>query len=492
MAILPTEKALREKLDSYVSARLIYPTKKLTRPTLIHDSVHGTNSYMPHEMAMLDQPLLQRLRRISQTDVASFVFPAGNHNRFEHTVGVTAIAGKMCQAIFAKNADLCNNYLYNPEYFNNNCRFAAILHDCGHGPFSHQSEVIYGPVLERIKKENPKLEHAVPHEILSYLIATGQPMRDFNRLIIKGMYNIDIDLDLVGEMIVGYINPARSKIFAFLVDIINGAFDADKLDYLLRDAHSTGVMVALDVPRLMYTLDVVTDDEDFYHLAIDISGVSAIEEIIFNKMMLTSIVYQHQKVRAAGCVLKTIFSESKRFNTILDYLTATDDEVFTLSGESDEVSTLLDMLKTRNFPKRALCLAGGTMEESERVHEIAEQLKIPAVVERVKDEIAAEVMLTNGIDIPTERIWIDMPSVPRFHEINDCFIKSGRNERIRLSDVSPTDKWVAAFSESKWRGFIYTMQEYQEQVAHAAVKVLEKEFGIHLNKMSLLLCKIDN
>jgi len=489
---LYTEKQLRDKIDNYVSKKLVIPTHKIPRSTLIHDSVHGTNSYAPHEIAMLDQPLLQRLRRISQTDVASFVFPAGNHNRFEHTVGVTAIAGKMCQAIFAKNKDLCNNYLYNTDYFNNNCRFAGILHDCGHGPFSHQSEVIYGNSLQRIKEENKVLRNAVPHEILSYLIATSEPMRDFNRKVIKGMYGVDIDLDFVGEMIVGYINPERSKIFSFLVDIINGAFDADKLDYLLRDAHSTGVMVALDVPRLMYCLDVVTDYEDNYHMAIDISGVSAIEEIIFNKMMLTSIVYQHQKVRAAGCVLKTIFAESKRFNNVLDYLDATDDEVYTLSGENEEVMTLLDMLKTRNFPKRALCLASNTIDIPEKIHEISEKLKDKSYGEKIKEKIVETILSDSGREIPTERIWIDIPSVPRFHEITDCFIKSGRNEIIRLSDVSPTDKWVAAFSESKWRGFVYTMQEYQEVVANASTKVFSEEFGINFNRMARVLCKIES
>ena len=487
-----TERALKQQINEYVSGKLIYPTKIGRKPTLIHDSVHGTNSYQPHEMAMLDQPLLQRLRRISQTDVANFVFPAGNHNRFEHTVGVTAIAGKMCEAVFAKNADLCNNYLYNPKFFINNCRFAAILHDCGHGPFSHQSEVVYGQLLDRVRVENPILANAAPHEILSYYIATSKALRDFNKKVIKGMYDIDIDLDLIAEMIVGYINPSRSKIFSFLVDIINGAFDADKLDYLLRDAHSTGVMVALDIPRFMYTLDVVTDDEGSYRLAIDISGVSELEEIIFNKMMLTSIVYHHQKVRAAGAVLKTIFEESKRFNDIEDYLNATDDEIYTLSGESREVIALLDMLKTRNFPKRALCLSTKTVDEYEKVSEIADKLKDKALQERLKEKIVEDVYAKTKVEVPAERIWIDIPSVPRFHEINDCFIQSGRNESIRLSDVSPTDKWVASFAESKWRSFMYTMEEYQEVVARSALEVFEEEFGVHFNNMALLLCKIDN
>jgi hypothetical protein len=80
-----SEDFVRETIDDYIGKQLAeYQHIKVNNPKVIHDSVHGTNIFHPYEIAFLDLPIVQRLRRISQTDVASFVFPAGNHNRFEH------------------------------------------------------------------------------------------------------------------------------------------------------------------------------------------------------------------------------------------------------------------------------------------------------------------------------------------------------------------------------------------------------------------------
>lgn len=147
------------------------------------------------------------------------------------------------------------------NYIFNNCRVAAILHDCGHGPFSHLSEQIYGSQFNKIKKKNKVLRGASAHEILSYFIATSKPLKKFNKEIINGVYKIEIDLDFVGSMIVGYIDKKNKELneYGYAVELINGAFDADKLDYILRDAHTTGIHMALDLPRLMHTLDVIPD-----------------------------------------------------------------------------------------------------------------------------------------------------------------------------------------------------------------------------------------
>lgn len=485
-----TESVLKNEVDKYVEIKLKNVSKNIIRgPKVIHDSVHGTNMFQPHEIALLDLPIIQKLRRISQTDVASFVFPAGNHNRFEHTVGVTVVAGQMVDTIFSKSI---NDILLNikKENIYNNCRAAAILHDCGHGPFSHLSEQVYGNQFTEIKKNNKIFAGASPHEILSYFIATSTPMKEYNEDVIKGKYGIDINLDFVGEMIVGYIDKSRRPSLGFAVEIINGAFDADKLDYILRDAHSTGICMALDLPRLMYTLDVLPDKEKVNRLAIDISGVSALEEIVFNKMMLTSTIYHHQKVRAAGCVVKSVLQGCSLFEKATDYLNYTDDQVFNI--DNPNIKIYLKMLQNRDLPKRAFCFSPRTLEEVHMQREIMVYLEDDKIKQDIIENISTYIKNKNGKNVPSSIIWIDSPKNPSFKEATQCIIKSegASNNYILLRDVFPTDDWVRAFSENKWQGFVYTMPEYCSLVAEASQDIFEQIFQTKFNTFAKRLCKI--
>lgn len=487
-----TETDYKALINTYVSAQLKeYKPKLISTPKVIHDSVHGTNIFYPHEIAFLDLPIIQRLRRISQTDVASYVFPAGNHNRFEHTIGVTAISGQMVEAIFSKQNNPLSEDI-DKSFIFNNCRIAAILHDCGHGPFSHLSEQVYEKSLDTIKQKNVVLQGASAHEILSYYITTSEPLKEFNDTIIKGKYNINIDLDFIGEIIVGYIDRKQKSALAFAVEIINGAFDADKLDYILRDSHSTGIRMALDLPRLMYTLDVIKDEQGLNRLAIDISGVSALEEIVFNKMMLTSALYHHHKVRAAGCILKDIFRSSDKFNVPVDYLYYTDDQIFNIDNTSKITIKNLSMLKNRNIPKRAFCFSSRTLKNVSDLQKIMAVLEEDEKRQAIIDNISSYIRNNLNSDVPNYEIWIDSPKNPKFKEATQCIIKSegSENNYLLLRNVFPTDDWVRAFSENKWQGFVYTLPENCEVVSAASKYVFENVFEIEFNDLSNKLCKI--
>lgn len=485
-----TENDYRGLINEYVYSQLKDCKANIIKaPKVIHDSVHGTNIFYPHEITLLDLPIIQRLRRISQTDVASYVFPAGNHNRFEHTIGVTAIAGQMVDAIFLKHRDCLKQ---DKSFIFNNCRVAAILHDCGHGPFSHLSEHVYEKSFESIRQKNPILSGASAHEILSYYIATSEPLKEFNERIIKGIYEIEIDLDFIGEMIVGYIDKSQKSTYAYAIEIINGAFDADKLDYILRDSHSTGIRMALDLPRLMYTLDVIKDLDGLIRLAIDISGVSALEEIVFNKMMLTSALYHHHKVRAAGCILKDVFRFSDKFHLPVDYLNYTDDQVLNLDNVNEVIKSHLLMLKNRNVPKRAFCFSSRTLKRVSDLKNIMSALEDEDTRKAIIENIALYIEDNLNKKISKWHIWIDSPKTPKFKEATTCIIKSEGTEKnyLLLREVFPTDDWARAFSENKWQGFVYTLPEYCEEVSIASKYVFEQVFEIEFNELSNRLCKI--
>ena len=92
---------LKDRINEYVANELKnHHSAYIKDPKIIHDSILGSNIFLPHEICVLDTPIVQRLRRISQVDLVPLVFPSGNHNRFEHTLGVTTLSGRLVNALY--------------------------------------------------------------------------------------------------------------------------------------------------------------------------------------------------------------------------------------------------------------------------------------------------------------------------------------------------------------------------------------------------------
>ncbi|WP_206808411.1 HD domain-containing protein [Paradesulfitobacterium ferrireducens] len=499
---------LREQVDNYVREMLKdYVPLKVRGSKVIHDTILGSNIFSAHEIAILDLPLVQRLRRINQVDVVPLVFPSGNHNRFEHSLGVASIGEKLVRALFKKITEGQQRHkhpyvdiTFREHEVLNLVRMAAIMHDCGHGPFSHMSERIYKELSDiQYEKENdPRLVGASPHEILSYLIVTSTPLHEFFEKYIAAEYKVNIDLQLVGDMIVGYVeNPAS----AFVVDIINGAFDADKLDYIQRDSYFTGIKMVLDLDRLFYALDIVTDQSGRLRLSVDLTGVTPLEQIVFNKMMLYSSVYHHHKVRAAECLFKSIFDEimdnnlevyELKFDSAADFLYLTDDDVYGLAkGKTDLVVKFTNSLLHRNLPKRALVVSGRTVDNHEKLEWFMRLAEKPEEVNMLRQAISDKTS-EFGEKVPVQYIWVDVPSGPKYKE-GYWPIKNvgGDDTHLPLRKIFPVDDWTKAFSENKWNGYVFTLPKYRSVVYNAAKSILEDVYELKLNNFSKLLCKMD-
>lgn len=507
---------LKENVDIYVRSQLKnYKHRPITTAKVIHDSILGSNLFLPYEVALLDLPLLQRLRRINQVDLVPLVFPSGNHNRFEHTLGVTVIAEKLLKALYRKSQNIREDY---DDIFYH-IRIAAIMHDCGHGPFSHLSEQIYKDFsdLKELREKEPKLESASPHEVLSYLVITSPSFKDFFKKEIATTYKVEVDLDVVGNIVIGH---KADKQRAFMVDIINGAFDADKLDYIQRDSHFTGIKMVLDLERLFHTVDIMKIDESFI-MSVDLSGVSTLEQIVFNKMMLFSTVYHHHKVRSAGMLVRSIFYLLKQgieaqeieklngldFKSSADFLYLTDDDIYNLS-KKETLSTIKDFadaLNNRILPKRAIVLSEKTITNvpvvisnkdigTDKVM-VNKLISLLAENKNMADKFIAAVAEQTEIDgngVPAENIWVDLPHGPKFKEASQCPIKVvGEAKGYKtLREIFPVDEWTKVFSENKWKGFLFTSEEYRKSVFESAIKVL-KQIGIELNDFARILCKMD-
>lgn len=499
---------LTDDINKYILSMLKeHKTNYYDKSKIIHDSVLGTNTFQPYEITIIDLPIVQRLRRISQTDVASYVFPSGNHNRFEHTLGVATICGQLVNALFSKDGEqIIKETGISKEFVYQHVRVAAILHDCGHGPFSHLSEKYYQKLITDIKRENKELSKAKPHEILGYYIVRSTPLKEYFREHIEGHYGVHINLDFVSQIIVGHIEDPKK---AFIVEIINGAFDADKLDYILRDSHATGLKMSLDIARLLYTVGYQSNVDGYNRLCVDISGVSTLEQVVFNKMLLTSSIYSHHKVRAAGCLLFSVFDEIValggleidgvliNFKSPVDFLYLTDDSIFDLDKNSpnSKVKQYVQMLKYRSLPKRALAISMRTCnkDHKEELNVFISFTNSSSENSDIIRKTIAEKITSSGLIIDYKDIWIDIPNFPDFKEAVNCIVKNpgDTSPYCVLRDVFPVDDWAKAFTENKWRGYFFAFPDNVEDVCKAGKEVLKEEFSLVLNEYANLICKIE-
>ena len=233
----------------------------------IRDPIHGFINPTVEESKIIDTNVFQRLRRIKQLAMAYLVYPGAWHTRFEHSLGVMHIAGRIAEKL-KLDQDLTRII-----------RLAALLHDIGHGPFSHVSENIL-----KLYKDVKSGEDEEIHEKIGWKIIENDP----------DLVNIIKDQDR--EMIIDTLSGKLSEPIAH--EIVSGPLDADKQDYLLRDSYFCGVKYGVfDLERLIDTFDKIKDhviDKDV--LAITSDGIFALEQYIIAKYHMNTQVYRH-KVR---------------------------------------------------------------------------------------------------------------------------------------------------------------------------------------------------
>lgn len=233
----------------------------------IRDPIHGFIYRQPAERDIIDTSVYQRLRRLKQLALADLVYPGATHTRFEHCLGAFHLAGKISKALSASESE-CHLV-----------RLAALLHDIGHGPFSHVTEPILKRHSAKEKLAGAK-EDAKIHELISSQIIRTNP--ELARFISENER----------EQIVGLLSGTYGH--SYLQEIVSGPVDADKQDYLLRDSLFSGVKYGVyDQERLTNSLLIHEDNDDF-SLAVSIDGIHALEQFVLAKYYMTTQVYRHK------------------------------------------------------------------------------------------------------------------------------------------------------------------------------------------------------
>ena len=232
----------------------------------IIDPIHDFVRVNQNELEIIDTPIFQRLRRIKQLSGAHLIYPGAQHTRFEHSLGVMHIASMACQTLLEKSIIPLDQI--------QNLRFAGLLHDIGHGPFSH--------LFDEILQKNQKISH----EDIGRNIIQKTEIGD---LISKNGFN----KKSIADIAFGYSKQQ------FMNEVISGALSADIMDYLLRDGYFTGAEHAkIDHKRLTYSLDVYKNK-----LALDKSALVNFETMMISRYQMFKAVYFHKTVRAGEVML---------------------------------------------------------------------------------------------------------------------------------------------------------------------------------------------
>ena len=402
----------------------------------IIDPIHDFVRVYDNELKIIDTPIFQRLRRIRQLSGAHLIYPGAQHTRFEHSLGVMHIASMAGQALAEKGVVSSDDI--------QNLRLASLLHDIGHGPFSH--------LFEEIFEEKRKISH----EDLGRDIILKTEIGD---IISKNGF----DKKLITKLAFG-----DSK-FQFMNEIISGVLSADIMDYLLRDGYFTGAEHAkIDHHRLTYSLDVYKNK-----LALDKSSLVNFETMMISRFQMFKAVYFHKTVRAGEVML-------------LEAMDLAEDELGLSSMNLDEYLKLSDdviLAKLLNLPehnsklKASKKIATNYLNRNLFKSVFESTLTGKAITKKRMHELREEISKKSKIDI--NEIFVDSsntPSIPlspsKKESKSIILLENDGNKTTAKEILISQIKLVSAMSGFMKILRVYTPAKNRKKVEMAAKSIL--------------------
>jgi len=384
-------------------------------PKQIKDPVHGYIEVPTPLVPLLDTEAVQRLRYIKQLGFVYLVYPGANHTRFEHSLGTMHLASLLARQLDLSKDDtllVCT---------------AALLHDIGHGPFSHASEKLraeYGPFSH--DEIGPFL---ITPEISDILEENGTDPKEIAG-IVAGNHR--------------------------LAEIIHGDLDVDRMDYLLRDAHYTGVPYGnLDAGRLIQSL-VFTGDG----LAIKESGIAAAESLLIARTLMGPSVYYHH----VGRITEEMFllaGRSHFADSTPDSFMRMDDVTGTtllMNSPSPVSKEMMHRIWRRDLYKRAV-YTGREQLDMDRLSTLRPEEKT-----RMRRAIAE----TAGV--PEEKIILDIPPIRK--EMRMMVQVQNQHDLVAFEEIIPLLSMMNATRQGQWRLGVYAPADVLDKVSDAAREVL--------------------
>lgn len=568
----PKLSAVTNALDGYLKAeyprhfgpKAVHPHLPIRPSKVIHDNLWGTNAFSWRELVFIDTPVFQRLRNIHQTGLAYLVYPSAHHTRFEHSLGVCIMASRVYDALARQHSSKLREIAKNlfPErdlatalsQWRAELRLAALMHDTGHSLHSHTSEQVYSeiPLLIAAAQELSEFVGARKGvgEVLSFCFSQAQAIRELLERARTKLIATDeegtspVDYDNVSLLIVG-----RSKypLLQFLGEIISSDLDADKLDYLLRDATAAGLPLRYDLERYLYTVGIekenLGDGEgklqrlygsmkiapvrhapdgsskypyyDAFQLRLPRQATNTIEQIIICKFMLFSYIYHHRKVRAAEGMLARLIrrrtemwrAEGRDDVQVLTYFlqmtdSALDTEVFKGTGDV-YVSEYRERLQNRLIPREVIGFIANldhpeAPKLSKYMSELLKKEKRSSLVAEFEKQLAEELGKlqpdlgkTQQEVLTKAGVWFDVPKEPNFNKLEELLIGT-KKEGVVFTSVFPITSWIQAYLGYRYHVRVFAFSEYFDVAEKAACTACGRILDIKDPSFFKLICRARN
>lgn len=531
----------------------------------VNDPVWGTITLSPFEVAILDSPLVQRLRGIRQLGVVHWVYPGAIHTRFEHTLGVVSQAQNLINALnsFPTRS---NGDSEISRSISQTIRLAALLHDVGHACFSHVSEkamnnfVQYQVAIAQFNREKGVDKSQLSEIAAYYMIQSSSFRRLLDALFGKtdGWPQLSSDfeknkvevIDAVSKIV---ISKKFSDQYPTAQDLISGPFDADKIDYLMRDALYCGVPNVVDTSRLVQKLQLVSVPEGSvpkhlqeglkagitgYRLfGIKASGARVLDELVMARTFLYSKVYRHQKVQAIEAMVEALFrafaKQIGQKNLLSLSYHLSDEEILSLNSENFQrrvaaiglacdregdaathlpvIGKLTSRIKGRRLFSRVMQLEssypgdphGESEAQKRNLIRLNNDLKNVQKLGELKDKLVSEInwitqnapnLVRGSHDVLTDyALAITPPSAASGNsEVDRALIlhKNGQIDRFGETSFN-SDAWSSAYDYSgAAAGFIFSDLPYALVTYLAAEKTLYESHGVIIPSSSVVGSKV--
>lgn len=414
----------------------------------ITDPIHRYIRFSETEREIVDTVIFQRLRGIRQLAGAHLVYPSAQHSRFEHSIGTMHIAGYAGETLFSKG-------YFGDEDKVQQLRLAALLHDIGHGPFSHLFEEVL------MEKQN------MNHEDMGRQIISQSEISD---ILGKHGYNSSD----ICELSFGQSN------IQFFNEIISGALSADMMDYLPRDGLFTGVEYGkIDYHRLISSFEVTTDG----HLAINKSALYSLESMLISRYEMYKAVYFHKTVRSAEVMLlRSIMLADEQLNltdkTLNKYLSLTDEitleRIRLLGNDNKSAVRLAQDYKSRKLLK---CVYEKFLHSHDKLNRKLHAKALLGLESRISE--IAQLKKENTVFVDASSAS-SMPRTPTKEEISSILLIEKEHEYETPVSEIPL---IASIAGTLDMLRVYTTAENRDTVEECTNKVLGSEESLYWREL---------